>query len=199
MTVNKIEKRVFPVEMRKSADSKTVSGHAALFDSFSVDFGGWKEIIQRGAFTESVMDKEADVRALFNHSDNHLLGRYRGTPLKDKRNTLSLKETDNGLHYDLDMPEHRSDLIELIERGDLTQNSFQFTVKDAHWEKRDGMDVRVITKIDKLYDISLVTFPAYPDTDVALRSFKEMKQKETPKPTDYSMFENIITLHKHTF
>lgn len=191
--VNNIEKRVFKVEMR-SNENRTVTGHAAVFNSYSEDFGGWKEVIEPGAFRDAIA--VSDVRALYNHDSNHLLGRTTSS-------TLKLSEDERGLAYDLSMPKHRDDLVELIERGDLTQNSFAFRVKNDRWEKRDGMDVRVIEKVERLYDISLVTYPAYPDTDVAMRSwqaFKETINPEDPTPPapDYSDYELQLTLQKHT-
>lgn len=178
----------------RSNENRTVTGHAAVFNSYSEDFGGWKEVIEPGAFRDAIA--VSDVRALYNHDSNHLLGRTTSS-------TLKLSEDERGLAYDLSMPKHRDDLVELIERGDLTQNSFAFRVKNDRWEKRDGMDVRVIEKVERLYDISLVTYPAYPDTDVAMRSwqaFKETIKPEDPTPPapDYSDYELQLTLQKHT-
>lgn len=177
--------------MRSDPETRTVTGHAAVFNSYSEDFGGWREVIEPGAFRDAI--SISDVRALYNHDNNHLLGRTTSS-------TLKLNEDDRGLAYELVLPKHRSDLVELIERGDLTQNSFAFTIKDASWERRDGMDVRVIKKVERLYDVSLVTNPAYPDTDLALRSYEAYKasqQLPAPEP-DYSEYDYTLTIQKHT-
>lgn len=192
---NKIEKRNFSVEIIAEKEKRNVTGHAAVYNSYSVDMGGWREIIMPGAFTRAI--RSSEVVALFNHNDDQLLGRT-------SSGTLKISEDSKGLFYDLNMPESRGDLIELIERGDLTKNSFAFSVKEARWEIQDGIETRVIDEIDRLYDVSLVTSPAYENTDVALRSLKEFRGKrasEKPKPEeiDYSEFENQLILQKHTF
>lgn len=189
---SKIEKRNYPVEIIADKEKRNVTGHAAVYNSYSVDMGGWREVINSGAFTNAI--RTSEVVALFNHNTDQLLGRT-------SSGTLKLSEDSKGLFYDLQMPESRADLIELIERGDLTKNSFAFTVKTAAWEMRDGIETRVISEIDKLYDVSLVTTPAYQDTSLALRSLKEFRgaRASEKKEVNYSEYENQIILQKHTF
>ena len=88
--------------------------------------------------------------------------------------------TDEGLHYELDAPDTTlgRDLRALAARGDVTGSSFAFTVSEDSWEKRDGGKVRRVLSIDRLFDVSLVSTPAYPDASVALRSLQQFEEQE---------------------
>jgi HK97 family phage prohead protease len=81
---------------------------------------------------------------------------------------------------ELDPPEtsYANDLLTSLKRGDIAEQSFAFTVAEDEWKDMDDskkMTVRTITKVSRLYDVSPVTYPAYPDTSVALRSMQEAK------------------------
>ena len=153
------------------SDKMTLTGYAAVFDSLSEDLGGFREKIQQGAFKAAI--KKSDCRALFNHDSNHVLGR---TSAK----TLRLKEDEIGLKMECDLPDTQfaRDLMVSINRGDITQQSFGFTVKTDIWEEnRDKQEVtRTLTEIEELFDVSPVTFPAYPDTTVAKRSLDNFQK-----------------------
>ena len=155
-----IERRIFDGEFRALADQSTVEGYAAVFDEESEPiFGSFIEVIAHGAFRKTI--KENDIRALINHDPNLILGRT-------TNETLRLKEDKKGLKYEVDLPDttYARDLKESILRGDITQNSFGFqTVKDE-WSK-DGK-TRTLREV-RLYDISPVTFPAYPQTSLQMR------------------------------
>lgn len=173
-----IERRAFPVELRaeKREDKTKIVGHAAVFNTLSVELWGFREEVAPGAFTDSI--KEDDIRALFNHDPNLILGR-------NVSGTLTLREDDKGLFYEIDPPDTQTarDLVVSIERGDISQNSFAFTVlpDGAKWrEDANGTLIRTITRA-KLYDISPVTYPAYIDTDVSLRSAGEALASEGRK------------------
>jgi uncharacterized protein len=160
----KFERRAYPVEVRVAKDedgTRRIVGHAALFDSLSEDLGGFREKIAPGAFADAVGD---DVRALWNHDPNHVLGRTRS-------GTLRLSEDEHGLAIEVDPPDTQMarDLVVLMERGDVSQMSFGFRTIEDSWEKVDGQNVRTLKRVS-LFDVSPVTFPAYPDTDVAVRS-----------------------------
>lgn len=171
-----VETRTFKIEYRNDdkGESRTVAGVAAVFESESNELGWFREKIMPGAFDDADM---SDVRALFNHDPNQILAR-------SKNNSLSLSITENGLEYSFDCPQTTcgNDCLENIRSGLIDQSSFAFTVSDYHWEeeKRDEnhIDVRVITKIQKVYDVSPVTYPAYDDTSVAKRSFDKMKAEK---------------------
>lgn len=169
----KIERRVYPLhELRIDSGPKKpeLVGHAAVFDSYSEEMWGFREIIKAGAFAETI--ETDDVRALFNHDANYVLGR-------NKAGTLSLSEDDRGLRVRIKPPDTQwsNDLLKSIERGDITQMSFAFRSLDEKWEKEDGEDVRVLERV-QLFDVSPVTFPAYADTDIALRSLTAHRAHE---------------------
>lgn len=148
-------------------DAPKIVGHAALFNSLSEDFGGWRERIAPGAFTESL---NADVRALLNHDPNFVLGRT-------KSSTLTLDEDDKGLYIEADPPEAAwsQDLLGSMRRGDIDQMSFGFFKKEDSWDEIDGELIRTLIKVE-LFDVSVVTYPAYADTSVAVRMSEQYRQ-----------------------
>jgi HK97 family phage prohead protease len=171
--MDKLERRfVSFAEFRDSENTKTLRGHAATFDDV-YSLGMFEERIAPGAFDDVLED---DVRALFNHDSNHVLGRT-------KSGTLRLSIDERGLFTEIDLPESATHLREAIERGDVDQMSFGFTVAGDEWETNEdtGRELRTITKIGRLFDVSPVTFPANPNTDVALRS-RELA--EAPKEAE---------------
>lgn len=175
-TIAGLERRVFNMKelrMKEEAESREIYGYAALFGVRSQNLGWFVEIIEAGAF-DGVLER-SDVRALLNHDPSILFAR-------SASGTLNLNIDDTGLEYDFSAPNtmHGNDLIELINRGDISQSSFAFTVKRASWEEEkqdDGsyLDIRHIHEIDLLYDVSPVTYPAYTDTTVAKRSLEHYK------------------------
>ncbi len=155
-------------EMRIEAQENglpIIEGHAAIFDSLSQDLGiifPFKEKIRAGAFKTSL--EQDDVRALWNHDPNYVLGR-------NKAGTLELKETSKGLLVRIHPPDTQwaRDLAESIKRGDVSQMSFGFICEEDTWTVEGGEDVRTLERV-KLFDVSPVTFPAYLDTDIGVRS-----------------------------
>lgn len=140
----------------------TITGHAAVFDQLSDDLGGWRERIAPGAFARAI--QRDDVRALWNHSPMYVLGRTAAR-------TLRLSEDDHGLAVEVDPPAGVSwvaDLMHSIERGDVTQMSFGFRTILDEWDLNGPLPVRTLREVE-LFDVSPVTFPAYPQTDVAVR------------------------------
>lgn len=119
------EIRTFQFKLETRADdddSPVIRGHAAVFDSLSENLGGFKEIIKRGAFLDAI--ETDDVRALFNHDSNFVLGR-------NTAGTLRMSEDDTGLAVEIDPPDTTwaRDLLTSMRRDDITQMSFAFTVK----------------------------------------------------------------------
>jgi len=137
-----------------------VTGYAALFDSRSEDLGGFVEEIQRGAFSESLRKSDLDVRFLINHDSNLVLAR-------SKSGTLELSEDERGLRiYARVAPySYAEDLRIAIERGDIDQMSFAFTVEEDSWGSADdGTPLRRVQRVKDLFDVSVVTYPAYAET-----------------------------------
>ena len=175
---NQMEKRIFNIETRvdSTEDGRDlVVGHASVYDSRSNNLGGFYEFIERGAFTEELI-ANSDVRALINHDPNLILAR-------NTSGTLNLTADERGLKYEFEMPEtsYGKDLAISMKRGDITQSSFAFTVAEDDWSTdADGNNIRTIKKIDRLYDVSPVTYPAYnmaqSDLVVAKRGLEAYKQ-----------------------
>lgn len=170
-----VERRFVPaMEFRVTGDtgSKKIEGYSARFNSESEDMG-FIETIAPGAFKNALA--KSDVRALFNHSPDYILGRA-------KAGTLSLAEDDVGLRMEVTPPDTQwaRDLLTSIERGDITGQSFSFTLAkggDA-WSEQNGKLYRTITEFGELFDVGPVVFPAYKSTDVtvALRSMEEFRK-----------------------
>lgn len=187
------ERRFFtePVGFEKrddGFDENVIEGYAAVFNKNSQDFGGWYERIEPGAFSSVLKD---DVVALFNHDMSMVLGRN-GVNVK-------LKEDEVGLRYTVKLPDTTlaRDLKQLIKNGIIHQSSFAFTVEEQNWmhpKNEKESSVRTIKKIKRLYDVSPVTSPAYPDATVGARSFEAAKPKEEgPQLTsDLMNFKLII-------
>ena len=160
-------------------DSRVIEGYALKFNEYSQNFGGWFEIIEPGAL-DGVLDI-SDVRALFNHDPNHTLARARPGSSK---NTLVLTVDEIGLHYRFTAGNTAiaNDLVEMLERGDVSQSSFQFSLKDWAWINDDDKgEVRVIKKFKKIFDVCPVTFPAYTNTEATVRSFEEYQNVDSAK------------------
>jgi uncharacterized protein len=131
--------------------------------------------------------RDPALRALLNHDSNFVLGR-------SKNGTLRLWEDERGLAIEIDPPATRwaNDLLVSIGRGDIDQMSFGFTTAEDRWESIDGETRRTILRMDELFDVSPVTFPAYPETDVALRTkfeeiLKELASAGLPHAHDHDL------------
>lgn len=171
---------------RRDGESAKIVGHAAVFNERSEDLGGFREQIAPGAFADAI--KQDDIRALFNHNPDHVLGR-------NKAGTLSLREDDKGLAIEITPPDTQMarDLMISMERGDITQMSFGFRVRanGYNWaEDADGTVIRTLTAV-RLFDVSPVTYPAYPQTDVAVRSLEQWRG-ESEKPNSDSTLDLVL-------
>jgi len=164
----KMERRTFAVdslaiERREADQPEKIVGHAAVFDT--IGDGGWfREKIAAGAFSKSI--QQDDVRALFNHDPNFVLGR-------NKAGTLVMREDDKGLWIEVDPPDTQfaRDLKISIARGDISQMSFGFEIQKESRLKGEGGELDLFTLEEvKLWDVSPVTFPFYAQTDVSLHS-----------------------------
>ncbi len=167
------------IELR-DGDKPVISGYAAVFDSLSVDLGGFRERIRPGAFARAIKENQ-DVRALVNHDPNLILGR-------SKSGTLRLSEDQRGLRVEIDPPATTvgRDVVESLRRGDLDQMSFAFRVVTDDWHKQDGEIIRELVDVD-LFDVSPVAFPAYEETSVSVRSkVEELSKPAVPPPSVFT-------------
>jgi uncharacterized protein len=159
-TINAAELRVAST----SDGSKTVSGFAILYNSQSVDLGGFKEIIAPGALTRT-LEENPDVLCLRDHKTELLLGRTNAS-------TLTLEDQPTGLYFTVKLPATTagSDTAESLSRGDISGCSFGFSVRNDIWnDAGDGLIIRTLLDLD-LFEISITSFPAYPSTTAALRT-----------------------------
>lgn len=152
--------------------SPIIRGHAAVFDLLSEDIGGFRERIAPGAFAKTI--QSADIRALINHEPTLILGR-------NTSGTLRLWEDIKGLAIEIDPPDTQAarDLEVSMTRGDINQMSFGFYTLNDKWQKVDGEWIRTLLEVD-LFDVSPVTYPAYPQTDVAIRALEAAKIAAEP-------------------
>jgi hypothetical protein len=194
LVVDGLERRVSlpaDAELRVVEDmvGTKLVGYAAKYEKWSEDLadwcGGFREKIRAGAF-DAVIATD-DVRCLKNHDSNLLLGRT-------SSGTMRLSSDAVGLRFEVDLPDTGAghDTAEEIRRGDISGCSFAFRVETEEWKDvEDGRSERTIIKIKNLYDVGPVTYPAYPDTDVAVRSLEDYRattavvaesEQPVPKP-----------------
>lgn len=186
-----IERRYFQSESRAESNDggkMEINGKGAVFNQYA-NMGWFVEVIQPGFFDSANMEECA---CLFNHDPNIILGRK-------KSGTLDLSIDSDGLGYRAVLPESRKDVYEAIERGDVYQSSFAFTIRKAKWEQRTPdefkgilseneiqrltyggqIDVRVLEEADRVYDVSPVVYPAYAGASVSAYSEKELKEERS--------------------
>lgn len=152
----------------------TLRGHASVFNEETRIKDFWEQI-DPAAFNRAIREKH-DVVLLANHDGLPLGATYSGT--------LRLGTDARGLAFDNDLPDTTlgRDVRELTARGDLRSCSFGFQVRDEEWSvKPDGSQLRTIRDVD-LFDVSVVTFPAYAGTDVALRAMNAPNPPTPPRP-----------------
>lgn len=170
---SRFERRFWPlgaIEARTAAESNdppTITGYAALFGELSLVLSTWwddfRERIERGAFALTIA--QDDIRALWNHNADYPIGRV-------KNQTLRLWEDERGLAFQITPPatQQAAGFLETIRQGYVDGMSFGFTVLDEEWDIDDeNQTIRTIKKV-KLYEISPVTFPAYPQTEAQVRA-----------------------------
>lgn len=174
------------IHKRDDGSIPKIIGHASVFDEWTTLYDGtyycWREIVRPGAFRNAIAEKQ-DVVALFNHDDDDL-------PLaRTTSKTLTLSEDSVGLLAVIDPPDTQCarDLCTSIARGDVNGMSFAFRVRPGGEKTTitnpDGKTVEERELLDlDLVDVSVVTFPAYPQTDVAIRSRAEPRDRPRRDP-----------------
>lgn len=160
------------LECRAAGEARQFAGYAALFDTETTIGDYFVESIAPGAFT-AALRSNGDVVALFNHDSGQVLGRR-------SAGTLRLSEDAKGLAVEIDPPETTlgRDLAESIRRGDIGGMSFGFRVTDERWTdppEDAALPRRQILGLE-LIEVSVVTFPAYDETTIGLRSLDAARE-----------------------
>lgn len=156
---------VTPGEVRADYDTKPrkITGYASVFNTFYDLWSGMREQVAPGAFAKTI--RQDDIRALWNHNPDYVLGRTQAE-------TLMLAEDQKGLRYEIIAPDTSiaNDLMISIKRKDVTQSSFGFNIveQSLKYDKEKDLVSRTLTEV-KLFDVSPVTFPASPQTEVNVR------------------------------
>lgn len=208
-----IEFRTFAgQEMRatmKPDGKPCIEGYATVFDQYSADLGGFVEIIEPGFF-DDVLDN--DVRSLLNHDPNFVLGRTANKTLEISQDQTGLYQCTYPPVVEPDVVRWAADLMISIKRGDITQQSFAFQLKRTYrgdavdgdeWFVAGDLIVRRLLKggCRALLDVSPVTYPAYPQTNVSANTrsqFNDFRARmgqgrqeppSQPKPDHQAMFD----------
>lgn len=152
-------------ELREGGDTPQLIGYASIFNQEAEIYGLWRETVARGAYKKTI--KEHDIRALWNHNTDNVLGR-------NKAGTLALAEDDHGLKVEIDPPDTQAgrDAVTSIKRGDVSQMSIAFQTIKEEWkipENKRELPLRTV-KEAKLFEVSPVTFPAFEGTEIGARS-----------------------------
>lgn len=173
--INKTETRELTgkIELRENGEGKRMlTGYAVKWEMKSQVLGflrKFREQFKKGAFTESL--EKDDQLFLWSHDPSKVLGRT-------KNGTLRLEEDDIGLRFELDLPNTTlgNDAYETIKRGDVDGVSFGFKVEADEIQDTDNdLPLRTVTKA-RLFEVSVVAFPAYPDSEVSARGFDRIRQ-----------------------
>jgi len=163
----------------RAAGDRAIEGYGIVFNKWSVDLGGFREVILPEAI-EGVLER-SDVLALLNHDVNRgVLARC-----TQGKGSMTLKANEKGVRYNFNAPKYNlgDELLEGVERGDIRASSFAFTVAPGgdQWDKNeDGTWNRTVKAFDKIFDMSMVYSPAYTDTTVAKRSLDAIKEMSEP-------------------
>lgn len=170
----------------KDDENMIVEGYALKFNKESNLLGEFVEVISPEALRNADL---SDVRCLIDHNSSYVLGRT-------VADTLKLEVDDVGLRFRCELPNtsYARDLYENIKLGNINQCSFGFTIEedgDEFERREDGIFKRTVNKIRSLFDVSIVTYPAYEDTDVApaLRSIKNIKENEQKQIEQHRLME----------
>ncbi|QKE74762.1 HK97 family phage prohead protease [Arthrobacter citreus] len=163
-------------------ESSKIVGYAVKWGQRSNTIGYYykfEERFEKGAFFDAI---NGDVIAAWNHDWNEILGR-------STSGTLLLEEDDIGLRYEITMPSWADKYVETIQRGDVSGSSFTFVPEVEEWDETNEVALRTIKKA-KLYEVSPVIFPAYPQSEAGVRSmeevFEEFQRSRNPNEKEFS-------------
>lgn len=159
-------------EVRSNTESRTITGYAIVFESWSRDLGGFYEIIRKGAITQELINR-SDVIMNVNHDNDKMVARS-----VNGEGTLKLTLDDIGLRFEFDAPPTPlgEELLFNIRSGNLFECSFAFSLSGSEncerWTKDENMLRREILEIDGIYDCSIVTVAAYGATSCHTRGLE---------------------------
>ena len=175
------------LEVREENGERVIEGYAAKY-GVEANIGPFKETISRGAFDKVLMSETLDCRALINHDPSLILGR-------SSAGTLELSSDDVGLKYRVKLgnQQYATDLYESIQRGDISQSSFAFTIKDQTWS--EDRSTRSVDQVASLLDVSPVCYPAFKEATVVARKEEEPKEIRTAE-VKISDDDKCITVKK---
>jgi len=172
--MSEVERRAF-VECRAEAsdNGRKIRGYAIRFQALSEDLGGFREYIAPEA-VDRTLSEGLDVRALVDHDSSKVLGRTRA-------GTLSLRKDSKGLRIEIEPDDEISyarDIMRSVARGDVSGMSFGFRTLDDEWNYEGKTPIRTVTDM-VVSEVSVVTFPAYRQTDVSVaqRSLQAYRQQ----------------------
>lgn len=170
--MDNVERRS-PVECRVDAiDTRRLAGYAIVFRAMSVDLGGFREFIAPEA-VDRTLQQALDVRALVDHDSGKVIGRTRS-------GTLALRKDTTGLYFTVEPDpsiSYAGDILRAVKRGDVSGMSFGFRTIADEWNYEEAVPIRTVTDMT-ISEISIVTFPAYPDTQVAQRSLAAFRAQQ---------------------
>lgn len=175
----------FNTRSENEEQNTSIEGYAAVFNSKTRIGSYFDEVIEPGAFSRS-LSENGDVRALFNHDWNNVLGRT-------KSGTLTLKEDEKGLNFNVELPNTSvaRDLSESMARGDINQCSFGFFVTDEEWDYSVEPALRTIKEVE-LFEISVVSIPAYDDTEASLVRDKDFGKEIEARTALIKKINNLL-------
>lgn len=168
------------VELRAEGapESRTITGRAVVFNTPTVIAGCYREVIAADAITDELLQRSDVVLTLEHDLRAGVLGRYNAG-----QGTMQLERRDDGIYMTCDLPETAlgDAVLAGVRRGDYSHMSFAFSVGQSEWsEDEDGIDLRTITQVSRLYDVSVVAFPAYSTTSLTARSAEEPESEDDP-------------------
>lgn len=174
-----VESRVVEIRAKDEGDKLVVEGYAAKYDDVT-NIGYFNERIERGAFDEVLQD---DVRFLLNH---------KGMPLARTTNgTLQMEAREDGLwtRAELSNTTQGRDVYEAVKRGDISQMSFAFTIGEDEMDKKSN--TRTIKRVKEMYDVSAVSFPAYPTTTLEARERAALQEEQPAEVREHEKAEDV--------
>jgi len=175
---NEVERRAFTVELRDNSGTPQITGYPVVFNSLSMDMWGFREKVAPGAFKKTLSEQKDKIRALWNHDTGIVMGRMGAN--------LELSEDDKGLAMVLSDPVMSDEQRQMMTRDFVNQMSFGFQAVRDQWEENRDEDTVTRTLLEvRLFEVSVVTFPASEETSASLRAIdkaKEIRNKFLPAP-----------------